>query len=112
MRATQSSRRTSARLAPKPSTCGVVRRTDDLSRRPQWAQPSGSNHQHSCAVFAQAGVSKCGPSAALVEGHVTSSHLVLVGGEGCEHFGLLAFRYLEDIQRPSKFQCDFVEFRR
>ena len=46
------------------------------------------------------------PSAAFIAG----GDLVLVGGEGCQDFGLLALRYLEDVQGPSKLCCDLIEF--
>src|SRR5947207_199359 len=36
-------------------------------------------------------------------------HLVFVGSEGFQDFGLLALRDLEMIQGPSEFRCDFVE---
>jgi hypothetical protein len=35
-----------------------------------------------------------------------------VGGKGCQDFGLLAFRDLGEVQRPSKFGCDLIEFGR
>jgi len=44
-------------------------------------------------------------SAALISGD-----LVLVGGEGCQDFGLLALRYLEEVQGPSELRCDLIEF--
>lgn len=46
------------------------------------------------------------PSAPLIAG----GDLVLVGGEGCQDFGLLALRYLEDVQGPFKLCCDLIEF--
>lgn len=46
------------------------------------------------------------PSAAIIAG----GDLVLVGGEGCQDFGLLALRYLEEVQGPSKLRCDLIEF--
>src|SRR5688572_20430872 len=39
-----------------------------------------------------------------------SSDLVLVGGESSQDFGLLTLRDFGEIQRPSEFCCDFVEF--
>jgi hypothetical protein len=34
-----------------------------------------------------------------------------VGGEGSEDFALLALRDLEEVEGPSKFRCNFIEFR-
>ena len=33
-----------------------------------------------------------------------------MGGEGREHFALLALRYLEEVQGPSELRCDLIEF--
>jgi hypothetical protein len=33
-----------------------------------------------------------------------------VGGEGCQDFGLLALRDLDEVQGPSEFRCDLIEF--
>jgi hypothetical protein len=33
-----------------------------------------------------------------------------VGSEGCQYFGLLARRDLEEVQSQSKFRCDLIEF--
>src|SRR5215203_2786297 len=33
-----------------------------------------------------------------------------MGAEGCQDFGLLALRDLEDVQGPSEFRCDLIEF--
>jgi hypothetical protein len=35
-----------------------------------------------------------------------------MGGKRCQDFGLLALRDLEDVQGPSEFRCDLIEFRR
>jgi hypothetical protein len=34
----------------------------------------------------------------------------LWGGEGCQDFGLLALRDLEEVQSPSELRCDLIEF--
>ena len=41
---------------------------------------------------------------------VASGDLVLVGGESSQDFVLLLFRHLEEIQRPSEFRRDLIEF--
>jgi hypothetical protein len=46
----------------------------------------------------------------LLRGHVASGDLVFVGGEGSQDFGLLALRDLEEVQGPSEFRCDLIEF--
>src|SRR6185503_9772980 len=51
-------------------------------------------------------------SAALSGLDVACGDLVLVGGEGCQDFGLLALRDLDEIQSSSEFRCDFIEFCR
>ena len=43
-------------------------------------------------------------------GDVAGGDLVLVGGEGCPDLGLLAPRDLGEVQRSSKFCCDFIKF--
>ena len=43
-------------------------------------------------------------------GDVASSDLVLVGGEGCQDFVLLALRNLDEVQGSSEFCCDLIEF--
>src|SRR5829696_2705462 len=40
------------------------------------------------------------------------SDLALVGGEGCEDFGLLALRHLGEVQGSPEFRCDLVKFCR
>jgi hypothetical protein len=49
-------------------------------------------------------------SAALSGCDVAGGDLVFVGGEGCQDFGLLALRDLEEVQGPSEFRCDLIEF--
>src|SRR5262245_51818039 len=44
--------------------------------------------------------------------NVAGSNLVFVGGEGCQHLGLLTLWDLEEIQGPSELRCDLIEFRR
>jgi hypothetical protein len=34
---------------------------------------------------------------------------VFVGGEGCQDFGLLGLRDLEDVKGPSELSCDLIE---
>ena len=46
----------------------------------------------------------------LLGGNVASGDFVLVGGEGCQDFTLLFFRHLEEVQGPSEFCCDLIEF--
>ena len=41
-----------------------------------------------------------------------SGDFVFVGGEGFQDFVLLFFRHLEEVQRPSEFRRDLIEFRR
>ena len=41
---------------------------------------------------------------------VTGGDLVLVGGEGCQDFGLLALWDLGEVQGPSEFCCDLIKF--
>jgi hypothetical protein len=48
------------------------------------------------------------PSAALSD--VAGGDLVLVGGKGCQNFGLLALRDLGKVQAPSEFCCDLIKF--
>jgi hypothetical protein len=43
---------------------------------------------------------------------VARGDFVLVGGEGGQHFALLALRHLCEVQRPTEFGCDLVEFGR
>jgi hypothetical protein len=50
-------------------------------------------------------------SAALTGRDVAGRDLVFVGGEGCQDFGLLAFRDLCEVQGPSEFRCDLIELR-
>jgi hypothetical protein len=42
---------------------------------------------------------------------VACGDLVFVSGEGCQDFGLLGLRDLEEVQGPSEFRCDLIEFR-
>ena len=49
-------------------------------------------------------------SAALIGRDVAGSDLVFVGGEGCQHFGLLALGDLGEIEGPSEFRGDLIEF--
>ena len=46
----------------------------------------------------------------LVRRFVAGGDLVFVGGEGCQDFALLALRDLEEVQGPSEFRCDLIEF--
>jgi hypothetical protein len=48
--------------------------------------------------------------AALGGRDVAGGDLVFVGGEGCQDFGLLGLRDLEEGQGPSEFRCDLIEF--
>jgi hypothetical protein len=48
--------------------------------------------------------------AALGRGDVACGDLVLVGSEGCQDFCLLRLRNLEEVQGPSQFRCDLIEF--
>src|SRR5262245_42962659 len=41
---------------------------------------------------------------------VAGCDLVFVGGEGCQDFGLLLLRDLCEVQGPSEFRCDLIEF--
>jgi hypothetical protein len=49
-------------------------------------------------------------SAALSGRDVAGGDLVFVSGEGCEDFGLLGLRNLGEVQGPSEFRCDLIEF--
>jgi hypothetical protein len=49
-------------------------------------------------------------SAWLGDRDIAGGDLVLVGGEGCQDFGLLALRDLGEVQGPSEFRCDLIEF--
>jgi hypothetical protein len=51
-------------------------------------------------------------SAALIDRDVSGGDLVFVGSEGCQDFGLLGLRDLEEVQSPSEFCCDLIEFCR
>ena len=46
-------------------------------------------------------------SAALIDRDVAGGDLVFVGGEGCQYFGLLALRDLDEVQGPSEFSSDW-----
>ena len=50
-------------------------------------------------------------SAALSGRDAAGADLVFVGSKGCEYFGLLARRDLEEDQGPSEFRCELIEFR-
>ena len=41
---------------------------------------------------------------------VTGGDLALVGGEGGEDLALLVVRDFEDVERPSEFCSDLIEF--
>ena len=43
-------------------------------------------------------------------GDVASGDLILVGSESCQDFGLLALGDLDEVQGPSEFCCDLIEF--
>jgi hypothetical protein len=47
---------------------------------------------------------------ALSGREVASGDLVFMGGEGCQDFALLALRDLGEIQAPSQFRGDLIEF--
>ena len=47
---------------------------------------------------------------ALFGRHVAGGDFVLVGGEGREHFVFLTLRDLEEIEGPSEFRRDLIEF--
>ena len=49
-------------------------------------------------------------SAGLGGRDVASGDLVLVGGEGCQDFGLLALWNFGKVQGPSEFCCDLIKF--
>jgi hypothetical protein len=49
-------------------------------------------------------------SAALAGGDIARGDLVFVGGERCQHFGLLWLWDLDEVQGPSEFGCDLIEF--
>ena len=63
-------------------------------------------------AMGSSGLGSTAASAALGGRDVTGRDLVLVGGKGCQDFGLLAFRDLGEVQRPSKFGYDLIEFGR
>ena len=44
--------------------------------------------------------------------NVAGCNLAFVGSKGCQDFCLLALGYLQEIQSPSKFRCDFIELCR
>jgi len=48
-------------------------------------------------------------SAVLGARDVAGGDLVFVGGEGCQDFGLLGLRDLEEVQGPSEFRCDLID---
>ena len=50
------------------------------------------------------------PQASAALSDVAGSDLFFVGGEGCQDFALLALRDLEEVQGPSEFGCDLIEF--
>jgi hypothetical protein len=50
-------------------------------------------------------------SPALFERDIAGSDLILVGGEGCEDFGLLSFRNFDEIKRASEFRSHLIEFK-
>jgi hypothetical protein len=41
---------------------------------------------------------------------IAGGDLVFVSGEGCQDFGLLALRNLDEVEGPSEFRCDLVKF--
>src|SRR5688500_7126375 len=41
---------------------------------------------------------------------VARGDLIFVGGEGCQDFALLALRNLKEVQGPSEFGRDLIEF--
>jgi len=41
---------------------------------------------------------------------LAGSDLAFVGGEGCQDFGLLTLRDLDEIQGSSELRCDLIEF--
>src|SRR5687768_5334218 len=45
----------------------------------------------------------------LLTATIAGGDLAFVGGEGCQDFGLLAFRNLDEVQGPSEFGCDLIE---
>src|SRR5437667_2124303 len=63
-------------------------------------------------AMGSSGLGSTAASAALGGRDVTGRDLVLVGGKGCQNFGLLAFRDLGEVQCPSKFGGDLIEFGR
>src|SRR5262245_13013084 len=51
------------------------------------------------------------PSAGrAADGAGAGGDLILMGSEGCQHFGLLALRNLEVVQRAPEFRRHFIEF--
>src|SRR5690242_5618702 len=50
------------------------------------------------------------PQASAVLSSVAGGDLIFVGGEGCQNFVLLALRDLEEVQGPTEFCCDLIEF--
>jgi hypothetical protein len=49
-------------------------------------------------------------SSAALSRDIAGGDLVLVGGKGCQNFGLLAPRDLGEVQGPPEFGCDLIEF--
>src|SRR4029079_15925449 len=81
-----------------------------------WVKRTHAEQQsHDPAQLRLGGIVKTKLSAAsarLGGRDVAGGDLVLVGGEGCQDFAFLALRHLEEVQGPTEFRCDFVEFCR
>lgn len=96
-------------LPPKADICGAKRKCplyakSGLMQRsksydPRQAKPGG---------IVETKLSTA--SAGLGGRGVAGGDLVLVGGEGCQDFGLLPLWNLEEVQGPSEFRCDLIEF--
>src|SRR6476620_2120552 len=64
-------------------------------------------------IHAEQQITRSCPASARLGGRdVAGGDLVLVGGEGCQDFAFLALRYLEEVQGPTEFRCDLIEFCR
>ena len=67
--------------------------------------------QRTIPGFGWAGSSRLAtPQASAAPSSVAGGDLIFVGGEGCQDFVLLALRDLEEVQGPSEFRCDLIEF--
>jgi hypothetical protein len=83
----------------------------DVGHRSLWAGAiRGGANNPSPALAGRDRLETQDASAALSGRDVAGGNLVFVGGEGCQNIGLLALRDLDEVQGPSEFRSDLIEF--